>query len=504
MQATTSPTTPPTTPLNELCKQALHNNNCDQGIEFEKTWYGWNDIRRVAIHVSQLIDQCGAGDHPRVAFVARNRPSSLAAFLGMLSKNCSVRMVYPFQSAESLAKELSSTNAAVVVAAEEDFAEPILEVVKQHQLAAIGLTEMQSGFIAGCETTSSPQPNTEHREVILLTSGTTGKPKPFPISYEKIAQYFTGNPGKPIPKVAEPADDTPALLYFPVSNISGLYSTLPPLLSGKPIVLLDRFKLELWLDFVRRFQPKISGLPPAAFKMLLDARIPKQDLASIKVMSAGAAPLDPAIQAEFIERYQTPILLSYGATEFGGPVVGMTLDLWQQFGKAKIGSVGRPYPGMKVRIVDPNKGTELPAGKEGIVEVVSRRIGPEWIRTSDIALLDNDGFLFLKGRADGAIIRGGFKLVPAVIEEALLKNPKVAMASVIGVPDQRLGQVPAAAIVLKSNAGVVDVAEIEHDLRTHVPATYIPKIWKFIDELPRTPSMKVDMPAVRRLFAESV
>jgi len=180
----------------------------------------------------------------------------------------------------------------------------------------------------------------------------------------------------------------------------------------------------------------------------------------------------------------------------------MTPDLWKKWGKQKLGSVGRPLPGMKLRVIDPETEEELPPGQAGIVEVVSSRIGPNWIRTSDLGVIDVDDFLFLQGRADGAIMRGGFKILPSTVEQGLLMNPLIAMAAVVGVPDERLGQVPAAAIVLKPEEEGVTASEVEANLRKHIPATHIPTTWLFLEELPRTPSMKVDMPAVRRLFQD--
>jgi acyl-coenzyme A synthetase/AMP-(fatty) acid ligase len=180
----------------------------------------------------------------------------------------------------------------------------------------------------------------------------------------------------------------------------------------------------------------------------------------------------------------------------------MTPELYPEWGKRKLGSVGRPLPGAQLRVTDPETGAVLPAGKEGILEVISPRIGPDWIRTSDVALLDEDGFLFHRGRADGAIIRGGFKLLPETIERALLLHPAVSAAAVVGVPDTRLGEVPAAAIQLKPGFAPPAPTELEAHVRAHVLATHVPVKWRFVEDLPRNRSMKTDRPAVQRLFEE--
>jgi acyl-CoA synthetase (AMP-forming)/AMP-acid ligase II len=116
-------------------------------------------------------------------------------------------------------------------------------------------------------------------------------------------------------------------------------------------------------------------------------------------------------------------------------------------------------------------------------------------------MIDEDGFLFHRGRADGAIMRGGFKLLPETIERALLLHPAVSAAAVIGVADLRLGQVPVAAVEFKPGTMPPSEADLEAHLRQHVPATHIPVRWRFVDELPRTPSFKVDRPGLCRLFS---
>jgi acyl-coenzyme A synthetase/AMP-(fatty) acid ligase len=206
------------------------------------------------------------------------------------------------------------------------------------------------------------------------------------------------------------------------------------------------------------------------------------------------------VHRAFEAHFGIPILLSYGATEFAGPVTAMTADLHAVWGARKFGSVGRTLPGACIRVVDPESAAELPPGEQGILEVISPRIGPHWIRTSDLAVIDEDGFLFHRGRADGAIIRGGFKLLPETIENALLLHPAVSAACVVGVADKRLGQVPAAAVRIKPGAESIGWCELETHLRLHVPATHIPAMWRIVDDLPKTPSFKIDRPATLALF----
>jgi long-chain acyl-CoA synthetase len=333
----------------------------------------------------------------------------------------------------------------------------------------------------------------------ILTSGTTGPPKQFAVPYSVIERHFVASPPTGS-QGGDLAQAPPALLYFPLGNISGIYSTLPPLLRGQRAVLLERFSVAAWHAYVLRHRPAHSGVPPSCMQQILDADIPPADLASIKAMGSGAAPLDPNVQQAFEAKYGIPVLVSYGATEFAGPVTMMTADLHQEWAAAKRGTVGRALPGARLRVVDPESGAELPPGEQGLLQVVSARLGPEWIATSDLAVIDADGFLFLKGRADGAIMRGGFKVLPETIETALMLHPAVSEAAVTGIADQRLGQVPAAAVRLVPGVATPSPADLEIHLRQHVLATHLPVRWLICDDLPRTPSHKVDRMALRAAF----
>jgi acyl-coenzyme A synthetase/AMP-(fatty) acid ligase len=488
--------------LEVLAAHALVRDAAQPAIEFERQWVRWGEIRQVADRLSALIDTSGAGAYAPVAFVPRNRPSAVAALLGLIAKGRTVRMIYAFQSATALARDVERLKPAILVAAAEDYSEELISVLREQGTAAIALKEMDAAALPGFERSQRPAEaqGSSPSQVEILTSGTTGPPKRFAVGYDLIARHMMSGNTSAQGSESEQLQLPPTLLFFPVGNISGIYSTLPPLLKGQRAVLLERFSVAGWHDYIVRFRPAATGLPPAGVQMVLDASIPPADLACIRRLGTGAAPLDPTVHRAFEERYGIPILLSYGATEFGGPVAAMTEQLHAVWGQKKFGTVGRALPGAQLRVIDPDTGAVLPPGTEGILEVISPRIGPDWIRTSDLAMIDEDGFLFHRGRADGAIMRGGFKVLPETIERALMLHPAVSAAAVTGLADKRLGQIPAAAIQLKPGVEPPTSAQLEEHLRSHVLATHIPVVWRFVEDLPRTPSLKVDRPALKRLF----
>jgi acyl-CoA synthetase (AMP-forming)/AMP-acid ligase II len=292
------------------------------------------------------------------------------------------------------------------------------------------------------------------------------------------------------------------LVTVPLANISGIYSTIVAAATGRSIIVEEKFTLAGLLDYIRTWRPGNIGGPPALVKMILDADVPREDLASAKFVTMGMGPVDPEIRRQFEAKYNIPILPCYGATEFVGAATALSMDDYKRYGEAKFGSVGRPVAGGSVRIRDQETGEFLAPGDEriGLVEVHLPHVGSEWIKTTDLGFLDADGFLYLRGRADGVIIRGGFKIHPSAIETALLQHPAVAACAVVGLPHERLGAVPVAAVEPKPDCPAPTAAELETWLRQRLPATNIPAHYRVVAELPRTPSLKVRLDAVKELF----
>jgi acyl-CoA synthetase (AMP-forming)/AMP-acid ligase II len=234
--------------------------------------------------------------------------------------------------------------------------------------------------------------------------------------------------------------------------------------------------------------------------MLLDADVAKEDLASLAFLISASGPLDPDTRDEFEARYGIPIMLAYGATEFAGSLCAWTPDLQREFGATKRHSVGRPLPDTTLRIVDPDTGAELECGRQGLLEAKLAPFGPDWIRTTDIASIDADGFVTLHGRADGAINRGGFKILPETVRRVLISHPAVRDACVVGVPDNRLGQVPFAAIEVYPDTPAPSDDELTALIRRELPVYSVPVAFTAVDALPRNPAMKVSLPAVAALY----
>ena len=336
-----------------------------------------------------------------------------------------------------------------------------------------------------------------------LTSGTTGSPKRIPVLESVLVPSLQS--GEQNARQTESRElrlkSSPAILLKPFSHAGGLFGLLLALYQARPMVLFEKFVAQEWAAAVTRYKPKSASLVPAMIQMILEADIPRDALSSLKAIRAGTAPLDPEMQARFEDTYGVPILIDYGAAEFIGGIAGWTLDDHRQFVTVKRGSVGRARPDVQLKIIDAESNAPVPAGQSGILLIKCDRFGPDWFRTNDLASLDSDGFLFLQGRADDAINRGGFKIPPSVIEEALLAHPAVDEASAVGLPDARLGQVPVAAVTLVSP---VTEEELMQYLSSRLTRYQRPVAIKVVDQLPRTPSLKVSRPLVREHYFDDL
>jgi long-chain acyl-CoA synthetase len=287
-------------------------------------------------------------------------------------------------------------------------------------------------------------------------------------------------------------------------HIGGIFRVLQCVAEPRPFVLLERFELNRWAEAVRAHRPRTVSLVPTALRMVLHSDVPRQDLASIRAVTSGTAPLSPEDADAFTEKYGIPVLTSYAATEFGGGVAGWTLTDHQKHWQAKRGSVGRANPGAQLRVVS-DDGKPLGPDQIGLLQVKPAQLAPsaDWMRTTDMARIDADGFLWITGRADQAIIRGGFKIMPDDVRGALESHPAVAGAAVVGHSDVRLGETPVAMVELRA-PGSANVAELIDFLQSRLARYEIPTDIAIVADLPRTPSGKPDLGAIRRHFRDAL
>ena len=472
------------------------------GAEYRGVAYRWRDLVAIGAALESVLQAHGVPPGRPVGIIARNRPILSAAIVGLVTHYRPVTMIYSAQSAEAMAGDIARLRLAAIVADPQDWAAPQIAAAQGAGTLGIatgdlaepfGLVDGISAMGAGPHRAAPEQPGIE-----LLTSGTTGAPKRILIGFPmlaRVAESFTlGEP--------PPGGRPPQVVSAPVGNVSGLCQLIGCVAGTTPMLILEKFSVPELVEVVKKHRPPILGLSPPAVKMIIDAGVPRADLDGVFGVFGGGGALLPEIQEQFEEIYGIPIHWGYGATEFGGTLVRWTPDMREPFGKSKRGSIGRAMPDAQLRVTDPDTREVLQPGKPGLLEAKVPFMGDDWIRTTDLVTIDEDGFVFHHGRNDGAIVRGGFKIMPETVANALRQHPAVSDAAVVGLPDARLGEVPVAAVEPQAGHIPPTPAELEAHIRRLLPATNVPTRFLIVDALPRTPSLKVSLAEVKRLFGD--
>jgi len=464
-------------------------------LEYEQEWHTWGDL---AASADALDDYVVPGT--RVGVLLRNRPAHVGLLVGLLRAGACVVAINPGRGVDRVRAEVAKLNLPAVAGEPGDLEEFVQASVPCLKLASV---ELGAPITASGHLLAGSVSHADGVAVEMLTSGTTGTPKRIPLSYQTLERVLTGA------KYYERHAPNPvrlrtgvAIVNAPLVHLGGLFRVLQCVTDGRPFCLLERFRIDEWVQAVRRHRPASLSLVPAALRMVLEADLDRSDFSSVRSVISGTAPLDPDDADAFMEKYGVPVLISYAATEFGGGVAGWNLDDHRQFWATKRGSVGRAHPGCELRVVDQH-GDLLPPKDEGLLEVKAGQLGDnaEWTRTTDVARIDEDGFVWILGRADQAIIRGGFKVRPDDVRVALERDSRVRAAAVVGRIDHRLGAVPVAAVELRSGAAKTRSEDLLAKASAILSPYELPVEIRIMAALPRTPSGKVDLVAVRDSFS---
>jgi long-chain acyl-CoA synthetase len=457
-------------------------------IEYGGQWHSWGQVGAAARRVASMV----AAESLQTGMLLRNRPGQVAAFLGVLLAGGTVVVINPSRGDDRTREDIATLRLPLIVGEPEDLTALVAPAPGTVTVPISGLLDDREPAHA-----AAVPAGTAGVAVRMLTSGTTGPPKRIDLSYDMLARSVLGP--EPAQAPSEPRRGV-AIVNSPLVHIGGVYRILQCVVEARSFALLERFELNVWAAAVRRHQPRAVSLVPAALRTVLHSDVPRADLESLVVVTCGTAPLSADDADAFTEKYGIPVLTSYAATEFGGGVAGWTLPDYRRYWQAKRGSVGRANPGAQLRVVDEG-GTPLAPDQIGLLEVKPGQLGPaaDWMRTTDLARIDADGFVWIVGRSDQAIIRGGFKVMPDDVRTALEGHSAVAGAAVIGRIDERLGETPVAVVELREAADT-DSDELVDYLRTRLARYEIPTEIAIVDAIPRTPSGKPDLAAIRAFF----
>jgi long-chain acyl-CoA synthetase len=371
--------------------------------------------------------------------------------------------------------------------------------------AASGVRQLADLSASSGAPAALPDVDEDAVATILYTSGTTSRPKGVTHTVRTLSHMADH-----LVQFAEMETTEVVGIVVPVCHVFGLSMLLAAFAAGSTAVMIPRFEPLFVLEQVRRHAVNIFGGLPVMLNALVHAPgAGAFHFPSLRVCVAGGDAVPTDLQRRFKDTFDVDVTEGCGMTEahpFSCNPIG---------GRGKPGSIGLPAPGATLRLVDPF-GRDVPRGDEGeiLVRTTAMMIGywndPEataatisdgWLRTGDLARVDEDGYYWFVGRKKEIIIRGGSNISPLEVEEALYQHPAVREVGVVGAPDAALGEVVTAFIALKAAA---TEEEIKQFLAPRMAAYKIPERIYFVPDLPKGLTGKVQRKALKELAARSV
>ncbi len=363
-----------------------------------------------------------------------------------------------------------------------------------------------------------PEAGDEDTTVIMFTAGTTGVPKGVMLTHDSFASYLLATVTP-----ADPEEEETNLLTVPLYHIAGLQAALAAVYGGRTLAVMRQFDSVDWMELVQKRQANRAMLVPTMLKQVIEhPRFGEFDLTSLDVITYGAAPMPVDVIKQAIQRFPTARFINaFGQTETASTITMLppedhVLDGDDEEVEKKLkrlSSIGKPLEDVEVQIVD-DAGNPVELGEVG--EIVARgsrmmrgywqqedatrdALRSGWVYTGDLGYQDEDGYIFLSGRAKDFIKRGGEMVSPEEVEQVLRSHPNVDDAAVIGVPDIEWGEEVRAVVV--SGGGAVTEDELIQFCHEHLAGFKRPRSVVFIDELPRNVMGKVMKRDLREQYA---
>jgi len=376
------------------------------------------------------------------------------------------------------------------------------------------------------ESSSSDDPTVdvddEDVTILMYTAGTTGRPKGVALKHSGFTTYVLNNVDPASPDIEERN-----LLTVPMYHVAGIQAMLAGVYGGRSLVMMRQFEVKEWMELVQREKATRAMLVPTMLKRIVDdPDFADYNLTSLQVITYGAATMPlPVIKKAIEQMPWVRFINAFGQTETASTITTLGPDDHVLEGteeeiekklKRLTASIGKPLSDVEVKIVDeddnvlgPNqvgeilvKGPRVMSGywkdEQKTAQVLTK---DNWLRTSDRGYMDEEGYIFLAGRGDDMIIRGGENVAPAEVENVLISHPDINEAAIIGISDLEWGQLPRAIVTLNKGARVTEKEIIEY-CKPRLAGFKRPSSVIFIDSLPRNAMGKVLRTQLREKFGQ--
>ena len=461
------------------------------------TTYG--DLRRQVAGLRGGLVRLGVQPGDRVAILCANTPAFVVSYLAILGVGAVAAPIDPGFPPGAIERELRTIRPRLAVVGRAG-----TDAFGRLDRAAVGLEAVVAAEGSGLEgavdyqelvdgpTADAAARADANLAALLFTAGTGGDPKAAMLTHGNLlanleqVQAFAGQAMRP---------EDVGLAVIPFFHIFGLNVVLGlPLLAGASLVLVERFDAAATMDLVaRRGVTIVAGTPHMYAAWVAVEGAKGDELRSVRLAVSGASPLPADVGHAMEDRFGVPLWEGYGLTE-AAPIVTSSLML----GQPKPGAIGGPLPGVEVRLVDGNgqetllgdageiwvKGPNVFAGYWNDPAATARVLTPDgWLRTGDVAVADEDGYLHIVDRAKDLIIVLGFNVYPAEVEETLMTHPAIAEAAVVGVPHPSSGETVKAIIVLEPGAHL-DASDVIDYCADRLARYKCPTEVSFVSSLP--------------------
>ncbi len=456
--------------------------------------WSYGRLRERCARLAGAVRAAGVTPGERVVLIAPSLPEFGVAYYGLLAAGAVVVAMNPMATAREIAYVLDDADVALVLAWVESAA------AAEEAAAARGVDVWRIGagaadLPAGAPL-SAPHPSAAaDTAVILYTSGTTGQPKGAELTHanlEACARAFTE-----VLEITAADQFATALPLFHVFGGSVIMGTA--IMNGASLGLQPRFNPQQALALIASGEPTIFAGVPTMYNALLQAADARADLSGLRFCCSGGASLPDEVLRAFDARFGTVILEGYGLTEVTG---GATFNGLHR--ERKPGCVGIAVPGMEVRVVGEDgeelepgeigevalRGPQVMKGYHGRPEATAEAIRDGWFHSGDLGSVDADGDLRIVDRMKDMVISGGYNVYPREVEEALYEHPEVVEAAVIGIDHPHYGEEVAAIVALRPGSEV-DGAALRAWVKARLSAYKAPRLFQFVDELPKGPTGKI-------------
>ena len=451
-------------------------------------------LQRNSQDLTRFLIGAGLKKGDKVALMLHNSYQTARLLIGVMYGGFMVAPLNLLAQPSQLTYVLQHSDTRIIFTSEEfaDRLEAALEGL-DHGITIIAIDPDATSLFEHAHLPDTLLPDVKETDDALLmyTSGTTGKPKGCVLSNRSVCAggEFTSS-------AHELSAKDRVLCAMPLYHINGqIVTTVAPLVHGGSVVMPQRFSVSNYWELVAKHQCTWINVVPTIIAYLMNAPT------AARWPAPASAPLPPELHRAFEDKFGIGIIETFGMTETNAPCFTNPYDPKQR----KIGSPGTAY-GNEAKVIDPNTGKEQSRGTPGELmlrgdnvmtgyykdpENTAKTLEPDgWLHSGDLGYMDDDGFVFVTGRIKELIIKGGENIAPREIDEALLKHPAVLEAAAVGIPDANYGQEIMACVILKPGMEC-SIETLTAFSKKELGPYKTPKVIKFVSELPKGPSGKV-------------